>query len=196
VPSEPEVLAEVAGSGVAVFDLDRNGPDAGLVFWLGTRGYLRPFRSPMQFAQLNVSSFPGLAAGREDAIVGRAVQECRTADAPGCWVCVDVGRSRALRPTHAAFTHGSPRVGHDLTAWALEGRDPATGQWVLVQALPQLRSPHGTLTVPLGPLPPPGGGGAPGMFSQMRIISTGTQGDGTHALHLSNLELWGTLHLL
>ena len=189
VPSEPEVLAEAAGTGVAVFDLDRNGRDAGLVFWLGTRGYLRPFRSPMLFAQLNVSSFPGLAAGREDAVVGRVVQECRTADAPGCWVCVDVGRSRALRPTHVAFTHGCPRPGHDLTTWALEGRDPTTGQWdILVKALPPLQSAHSTLTVPMHV--------GNSMYSQMRVISTGTQLDGTHTLHLSNLELWGTLFLL
>ena len=81
IPSEPELAAEEAGEGVALFHLPNNhnhnhnhnnntsnhdtgnriggdnGMDnGGLVFWLGTRGYLRPFKSPMSFGQLNVTS--------------------------------------------------------------------------------------------------------------------------------------------
>ena len=186
-PSEPEVLAEASGEGVAVFRLDR-GDNAGLVYWLGTRGYLRAFRSPMSFGQLNVSSYPGMASGSEDAVVSRVTRECRTAEAPGCWLCVDVGRSRALRPTHIRVTHGSPLAGRDMTSWALEGRDTATSQWTRVKALPTLRSQHASATVPVdaGSL----------MFSQVRLVSTGPQMDGNHALHISDLELFGCLFLV
>lgn len=180
-------MAEAGGEGVAVFRADK-GEMAGLVYWLGTRGYLRAFRSPMSFGQLHVSSFPGMAYGSEDAVVSRQTTECSTQDAPGCWICVDVGRSRALRPTHLTVTHGSPLAGRDLTSWALEGRDSATSQWSRVKTLPTLQSQHASATVPVD-------GGAQ-LFSQMRLVSTGPQGDGTHALHVSQWELFGTLFLI
>jgi hypothetical protein len=70
----------------------------------------------------------------------------------------------------------------------MEGRDTATAQWTRVKALPALQSQHATATFPVD------SGGL--MFSQMRLVSTGAQMDGTHALHISRWELFGTLFLI
>jgi hypothetical protein len=34
-----------------------------------------------------------------------------------CWICIDVGKSRALCPTCICVVHGSPLVGKDLIRW-------------------------------------------------------------------------------
>ena len=54
----------------------------------------------------------GLACGTEDSIVSRMPQtECCTTNTVGCWLCVDVGRSRALRLSHLTVIHGSSHPG-------------------------------------------------------------------------------------
>jgi alpha-D-ribose 1-methylphosphonate 5-triphosphate synthase subunit PhnI len=83
IPSEPEVLAAAAGEGaVAEFRYEDDGDDRGLIYWLGTRGYLKPFTSPMSFGQINVQS-SNMDVGEEITIVSRTVKECRTVDESG-----------------------------------------------------------------------------------------------------------------
>ena len=45
--------------------------------------------------------------GDESSLVSRQRKEVRLAPTPNCWVCVDVGRTRAICPTHLSVTHGS-----------------------------------------------------------------------------------------
>ena len=45
--------------------------------------------------------------GDENSLVARSTIETRLADIPNCWICVDVGQTRALSPTHFSVMHGS-----------------------------------------------------------------------------------------
>ena len=38
----------------------------------------------------------------------KQTKEVRLANNPNCWICVDVGRTRAINPTHLSVMHGSP----------------------------------------------------------------------------------------
>jgi hypothetical protein len=81
--SEPEALAVAEGEGgVASFRFDSEGDDRGMVYWLGTRGYLKGFVSPMSFGQINVQS-SGMETGDENTLVSRVPRESRTKDEPG-----------------------------------------------------------------------------------------------------------------
>ena len=49
---------------------------------------------------------------------------------------------------HHSYHHCyPPQTGHDLIAWACEGRDPLTSQWTQLATLPTLRSNHSQVTI-------------------------------------------------
>ena len=93
----------------------------------------------------------GLAQGGENLLVARKRMPCWTANAPDAWICLDLGRNRALKPTHYTLCNGSPDPGMDLTAWALEGYDATKDAWLNLHAGPvePLPSPWGVKTYPV-----------------------------------------------
>ena len=51
--------------------------------------------------------------GDENSLVARSTIESRLIDIPNCWICVDVGRTRAISPSHITVMHGcSDKVGN------------------------------------------------------------------------------------
>ena len=118
-PSEPEHVASIHNDGsIAVFELTRGCTEddcftRGLIYWLGTVSYIRGYRNPMLFGQINIQS-SGMAIGEENYLTSRIIRESYTKNEPDCWICIDVGRTRAITPTYIAIRHGSPHIGKDI----------------------------------------------------------------------------------
>ena len=51
----------------------------------------------------------GTYLGDEDSLVSRVNKEVILEDTPSCWLCVDVGRTRAVSPTLLCLRHGCPQ---------------------------------------------------------------------------------------
>lgn len=73
-------------------------------------------------------SFPGMAAGVEEAVVSRKRGEVVVKAGADVFLCLDLGRSRAMVPTHYTLCHGSPAAGNDLLSFTLEGHSKAVSQ--------------------------------------------------------------------
>jgi hypothetical protein len=132
------------------FTFSSNGDNGGFIYWLGTSGRRDRFTNPMEKGRVRVTS-SGMAQGSEALLVARKRQPCWTAGAPDAWICLDLGRNRALKPTHYTLCNGSPDPGMDLTAWALEGYDATKDAWLKLDAAPVevLPSPWGVKTYPV-----------------------------------------------
>ncbi len=132
------------------FTFSSNGDNGGFIYWLGTSGRRDRFTNPMEKGRVRVTS-SGMAQGSEALLVARKRQPCWTAATPDAWICLDLGRNRALKPTHYTLCNGSPDPGMDLTAWALEGYDATKDAWLNLHAAPvePLPSPWGVKTYPV-----------------------------------------------
>lgn len=132
------------------FTFSSNGDNGGFIYWLGTSGRRDRFTNPMEKGRVRVTS-SGMAQGSEALLVARKRQPCWTAATPDAWICLDLGRNRALKPTHYTLCNGSPDPGMDLTAWALEGYDATKDAWLNLHAGPvePLPSPWGVKTYPV-----------------------------------------------
>lgn len=63
--------------------------------------------------------FVGSHYGNENALVSRSAEEVRLINTPSCWFCVDVGRSRAISPTHLCVVHGRAQQVESSCCWML-----------------------------------------------------------------------------
>lgn len=131
----------------------------------------------------------GLATGAENLLVARKRSPCWTADAPDAWICLDLGRNRALKPFHYTLCNGSPDPGFDLLAWALEGYDAEKDAWINLHRpghkLEPLKSPWGVQTVPLDHKNKP--------WRYLRVHHVGTNSKGTHEMPVCAWEFYGEL---
>jgi hypothetical protein len=67
---------------------------------------------------IGIHRFQGTYLGDEDSLVSRLNKEVILEDVPFCWLCVDVGRTRAVSPTLLCLRHGCPqRVGIPFLAF-------------------------------------------------------------------------------
>jgi hypothetical protein len=129
-----------------------------------------------------------MAAGVEEAVVSRKRSEVVVKAGNDVFMCLDLGRSRTLVPTHYTLCHGSPAAGHDLWSFTLEGHSKAANQWVDLAPPGQartLKSPYGVGTWPVA--------AAGERFRYLRVRSTGNNQKGDNALPMCAFEFYGHL---
>ena len=186
-PSQPSNVP--GGQLIESFAFTSNGDNGGFVYWLGTSGKRERFANPHDNGRLRMTS-SGLAAGSEALLVARKRQPCWTTDTPDAWMCVDLGRNRALAPTHYTLCNGSPDTGFDLLSWALEAYDPHSDVWVdlAAQTVVQrsLPSPWGVQTFPLDHKNK--------AWRYLRIRHTGLNSRGTREMPICAWEFYGNLY--
>lgn len=179
----------VRGQLIESFSFTSNGDNGGFVYWLGTSGKRERFANPHEKGRLRITS-SGLSTGSEALLVARKRQPCWTHDMPDAWICLDLGRNRALSPTHYTLCNGSPENGFDLLSWALEAYDPQADLWLDLSArAPQgqrsLPSPWGVQTFPLDHKNK--------AWRYLRIRNTGLNSRGTHEMPICAWEFYGDL---
>ena len=179
-----------AGGGEApimVFEFTgKNGDNNGYIYWLGTEGKTKKFENPHENQRLRVTS-SGMAAGSEAAVVSRKRGEVVVKAGPDVFMCLDLGRSRAMMPTHYTLCHGSASAGYDLSSFTLEGHSKRENRWVDLGTgeARSLKSPHGVGTWPVD---------AKGeRFRYLRIRSTGPNQRGDNSLPICAFEFYGSL---
>jgi len=190
-PAAPPAKRPAPGQLVESFKFSSNGDNGGFVYWLGTSGRRERFANPHDKGRLRVTS-SGLASGHEALLVARKRQPCWTRDVPDSWICLDLGRNRALSPTHYTLCNGSPHPGFDLLAWALEGYDADQDLWIDLAAnvgraaIPRsLASPWGVQTFALDH--------KQRAWRYLRIRHTGLNSRGTHEMPICAWEFYGDL---
>ena len=112
---------------------------------------------------------------------------------PDVFLCMDMGKSRAMSPTHYTLCHGSASAGYDLVnCFTLEGHSKARNQWVDLAVPPHagpprtLKSPHGVGTWPVD---------AQGeRFRYLRVRSIGVNQKGDNSLPICAFEFYGRLY--
>mmetsp|Transcript_16000 Transcript_16000/g.19576 ORF Transcript_16000/g.19576 Transcript_16000/m.19576 type:complete len:225 (-) Transcript_16000:348-1022(-) len=170
------------------FTFTSNGDNGGFVFWLGTSAKRERFTNPHDKGRLRITS-SGLAQGTESLLVARKRLPCWTNDAPDAWICLDLGRNRALAPKYYTLCNGSPDPGFDLLSWVLEAYDPDADLWVDLSVRDQqlsLPSPWGVHTFPLD--------AKNNAWRYLRIRHTGLNSRGTRELPICAWEFYGDLY--
>jgi len=174
--------------GLAQFNFTANGDNGGFIYWLGTSGRKEKFHNPHESGRVRVTS-SGLADGTEDLLVSRKKKPCRTRDEADSWICIDLGRNRAIIPTHYTLLSGSGDPGFDLLHWNLEGYDARSDQWVDLHAetgAPRvLSSPWGVSTFSLD--------ARNTAWRYLRLHHTGRNSRGTQEMAVSAWEFYGDL---
>ena len=129
-----------------------------------------------------------MAAGVEEAVVSRKRGEVVVKAGSDVFLCLDLGRSRTMVPTHYTLCHGSPSPGMDLLSFTLEGHSKAANKWVDLAPPGQertLKSPYGVGTWAVD---------AKGeRFRYLRVRSTGNNQKGDNSLPMCAFEFYGSL---
>jgi hypothetical protein len=130
----------------------KSGDNGGYIYWLGTEGKTKKFENPHTSQRLRITS-SGMAVGVEEAVVSRKRGEVVVKHGADVFLCLDLGRSRTMAPTHYTLCHGSASTGFDLLNFTLEGHSKRLNKWVdlaVAQDAPRtLKSPHGVGTWPV-----------------------------------------------
>jgi len=178
--SEPIMVFEFSG---------KNGDNNGYIYWLGTEGKTKKFENPHLAQRLKVTS-SGMAVGDEASVVSRKRCEVAVKAGPDVFLCLDLGRSRCMAPTHYTLCHGSASAGLDLLSFTLEGYSKAAGRWVdlasPVREARALKSPHGVGTWAVD--------GKGERFRYLRVKSTGPNQKGDNSLPICAFEFYGSLY--
>jgi hypothetical protein len=184
---------QVNDGAIAVFEFTgTNGDNNGYIYWLGTEGKSKKFENPHTATRLRITS-SGMETGVEQAVVSRKRGEVVVKAGPDVFLCMDLGKSRAMSPTHYTLCHGSPNPGYDLvSSFTLEGHSKARNQWVDLAVPPQagpprtLKSPYGVGTWPVD---------AQGeKFRYLRVRSIGVNQRGDNSLPICAFEFYGRLY--
>jgi hypothetical protein len=128
-PAAPSSPMNVAPAEDAIMSFEfsgKNGDNNGYVYWLGTEGKTKKFENPHANQRLRITS-SGMSKGDESAVVSRKRGEVSIAPGQDVFLCMDLGRSRTMVPTHYTLCHGSASAGNDLLAFTLEGYSKAAG---------------------------------------------------------------------
>mmetsp|Transcript_22257 Transcript_22257/g.28817 ORF Transcript_22257/g.28817 Transcript_22257/m.28817 type:complete len:885 (-) Transcript_22257:283-2937(-) len=130
-PCMPERRANAANDGsVAIFEVEDLYADGGMFRWMGTRGWRTSFKNPNGGLCRLTSS--GMMQGSEELLLEPGNQTtCIVEPGPeGSFVCVDLGRRRALEPVGIKFVGGE-------MPWVAEGSGDSQS-WVQMSSSPIL----------------------------------------------------------
>lgn len=181
---------------IETFMYTSNGDNSGFVYWLGTSGRRERFANPHDKGRLRITS-SGLDIGSESLLVARKRAPCWTSDISDAWICLDLGRNRAFRPTHYTLCNGSNEPGFDLLAWVFEGYDHTHDKWVELDDVSgprtELASPWGVATYATKLASRPELVLA---YRFLRLRHAGLNSRGTRQLPVCAWEFYGTLYSL
>jgi len=133
---------------------------------------------------------PGMT---ESMLVARKRVPCWTEDKGQgeTWVGLDLGSDRLLAVTHYALCSGSPEAGNDFQGWVFEGFHENSRQWLsLDPPNPShlIHSPYGVCVFALPKTNPDH------RFRRLRLRSCQPNSQGSNAIPLCAIELYGTLY--
>jgi len=126
-------------------DADQEFKDEnGILYYIGTRGYTKPWENPMEIGEVNVT----MSSIKEDSapassIVGRTPVKCATQEGKeptstdekdrekerGEWVLIDF-KKRMVRPTHYTLRHYEASDYDALRNWVLDASEDQGKTWV------------------------------------------------------------------
>lgn len=197
LPAAPAALpaapAAAASSSTQVFKYRSDFDQSGILYWLATGGYTRPWSNPAEsgLVRLTASSL------NEDseplsAIVGQAVVRCVTQPTQDQWMALDFGPYKLIQPTAYSLRHYSSWDTEALRNWRFQATtdaDVRSAQWVTLlehkedSSLEGKGSTH-TWTVQ-----------TTRFFRAFRIFQFDKNSNKHHYLALSGFEIYGTLKM-
>ena len=138
-----------------------------------------------------------MASGHPSFVVGRSLKSCYTSDQPFSFFGVQLGTDMRLAPTCYSIKNNTSRY-HAMVSWRFEGSNDLI-KWTLLDQ--RLHYMHNSAA--LKALTSPGGTSTWGVdkavfnkysrsgFNCFRIVQIEKNADGTNALQLSGIELYG-----
>ena len=186
----------VQDGAIAVFEFSgKSGDNNGYIYWLGTEGKTKKFENPHTKGRLRITS-TGMEKGEEPAVVSRKRAEVIVRGGEDAWLCMDLGKSRAMMPTHYTLCHGSPEPNYNLSnSFTLEGHSKARNCWVDLAVPPNagppriLKSAWAQGCVGTWPVDAQGE-----RFRYLRIRSVGANQRGDNSLPICAIEFYGRLY--
>jgi hypothetical protein len=179
------------GSDIHAFDTN------GVLVFIGTKGGTCEYRSGEVLATVssNSGSITEEEAGmrfvmnRENpgtSLHARKANNCNlTEDKPGQWMSVDLGANFSLMPNHYCLRHGTGGR-YRLRSWRLEASHDGTNWATLKDHKNDRRLPNMGFGVADWPIE-----GVAEAYRHFRVLVTGPNSDGTHALACAGIELYG-----
>ncbi|CAM9424244.1 unnamed protein product, partial [Ectocarpus fasciculatus] len=164
--------------------------EAGLLYYLGTRGLSAPYVNPHIVGAVAVS-WSSQGAGELSSFVSHTnVNDYSyTGNSSNSWMAVDIGSGREFRPTGYSLRHDMMGQRGVLRNWWFQARRN-DGDWEVLST----HIADGSLTVVAGseayfPLPEKELKG----YQHFRILQTGLNSSGKHRLSCAGFELFGLL---
>lgn len=163
--------------------------DAGILFFIGTEGRLRPeyWINPCLSKEVTVTA-SSIEKGNLAQLVSRNPGELWTKDVPSSWFCVDLGANRSVIPSHYELRHGRRFKSDCPRTWDLQGSTDGE-DWTLLKRHTGDKTIDGPFESHVFALPD-----VDEAYRFFRVIQTGHNSSNHNFLALSGLELYGDLY--
>jgi hypothetical protein len=187
------VNAASPANGLLVFKHRSDFDQCGVMYWLATAGYTRPWRNPAESGLVRVAA-SSLNDDSEplSAVVGQAVVRCVTQALPDQWIAIDIGAGRMLQPTAYSLRHYSSWDTEALRNWRFQAStdsDIARAQWITLSEHKEDEGLNGKGSTKTWPL------STTRFFRMFRVLQFDKNSNKHYYLALSGFELYGTLKL-
>lgn len=167
------------------YELSDDGFPKGIIYWLATNGYQRPWQNPCELGIIRVYA-SSVERGEPHYLVNQDPQELWTCDVPASWLSIDLKTYKVL-PHAYILRHGGNYKADSLRNWDFQGSNDGVN-WTMIKRYSEdesLNGPFAVKTFIIEDVLIP--------YRWFRIIQTGHNSSSRNFLVLSGFEILGEL---